>query len=50
MQALLDIRFGPGRILQPDAMVFLAPLPDGIDTPIERVPEICNVPRGSQAA
>ena len=41
MQAPLDVRFAPGRILQPDAMVFLAPLPDGIETPIERVPEIC---------
>ena len=40
-QSPLDVRFAPGRILQPDAMVFL----DAIDReqagPITRVPEIC---------
>lgn len=41
VQAPLDIRFGPGRILQPDAMVFVQILPDDIETPLERVPELC---------
>jgi Uma2 family endonuclease len=40
-QAPLDVRFGPNRILQPDAMVFLARLPDDSATPIERIPELC---------
>ncbi|MEY4576740.1 MAG: hypothetical protein RL701_1443 [Pseudomonadota bacterium] len=40
-QAPLDVRFGPGRILQPDAMVFLARLPDDSPTPIDRIPELC---------
>jgi Uma2 family endonuclease len=39
--APLDVRFGPGRILQPDAMIFLAVLPRDTATPVERVPEIC---------
>src|SRR5687767_8964228 len=38
MQAPLDVRFGPGRILQPDAMVFLEKLPRDIATPIDRIP------------
>lgn len=38
--APLDVRFGPGRILQPDLMVFLQPLPPGVETPIARVPEL----------
>lgn len=38
--APLDVRFGPSRILQPDLMVFLQPLPRGIETPITRVPEL----------
>ena len=40
-QAPLDVRFAPGRILQPDAMVFLARLPRDIPMPIDRVPDIC---------
>jgi Uma2 family endonuclease len=40
-QAPLDVRFAPGRILQPDAMVFLSRLERGRETPIDRVPEIC---------
>jgi Uma2 family endonuclease len=38
--APLDVRFGPSRILQPDLMVFLRPLPRDIETPITRVPEL----------
>jgi Uma2 family endonuclease len=37
----LDVRFGPGRILQPDAMVFLAALNFEERGPITRIPEIC---------
>lgn len=40
-QSPLDVRFAPGRILQPDAMVFLATLDLGEPGPITRVPEIC---------
>jgi len=40
-QAPLDVRFAPGRILQPDAMVFLATIDRGTPGPITRVPEIC---------
>jgi Uma2 family endonuclease len=40
-QAPLDVRFAPGRILQPDAMVFLSRLPREQKTPVDRVPEIC---------
>ena len=37
----LDIRFAPGRILQPDVCVFLEPLPRDTATPITRVPDLC---------
>ena len=37
----LDIRFAPGRILQPDVCVFLEPLPRDTATPIVRVPDLC---------
>ena len=37
----LDVRFGPDRILQPDAMVFLEVIPHDIAMPIARIPEIC---------
>lgn len=40
-QAPLDVRFAPGRILQPDAMVFLAPLRRDEPGPVDRVPELC---------
>lgn len=40
-QAPLDVRFGPGRILQPDAMVFRAVLAADVESPIDRVPDIC---------
>jgi Uma2 family endonuclease len=41
MQAPLDIRFAPGRILQPDAMVFLTTLSLDVAMPLERVPDLC---------
>lgn len=41
VQAPLDVRFAAGRILQPDAMVFLQALSPDIETPLDRVPEIC---------
>jgi Uma2 family endonuclease len=40
-QAPLDVRFGPDRILQPDAMVFLSRIERTHAGPIDRVPEIC---------
>jgi Uma2 family endonuclease len=40
-QAPLDVRFAPNRILQPDAMVFLARISRDQAGPIDRVPEIC---------
>jgi Uma2 family endonuclease len=40
-QAPLDVRLGANRIVQPDAMVFLAHIDRNQLGPIERVPEIC---------
>lgn len=40
-QAPLDVRFAPGRILQPDAMVFMSKLELRQAGPIDLVPEIC---------
>lgn len=40
-QSPLDIRFGPDRILQPDAFVLLDPVPLGHKGPLDRVPELC---------
>jgi Uma2 family endonuclease len=40
-QAPLDVRFAPDRILQPDAMVFMARLSREQQGPIDRIPEIC---------
>jgi Uma2 family endonuclease len=40
-QSPLDVRFAPGRILQPDAMVFLEVLPLDVAMPIERIPALC---------
>jgi Uma2 family endonuclease len=40
-QAPLDVRFGPNRILQPDAMVFLSRLTRAQAGPIDRIPDIC---------
>ena len=40
-QAPLDVRFGPNRILQPDAMVFLSRLERTQAGPVDRIPEIC---------
>lgn len=39
--APLDVRFAPGRILQPDAFLVLGSLADEQRSPIERVPELC---------
>jgi Uma2 family endonuclease len=41
VQAPMDVRFAPDRILQPDAMVFLAALDRDITAPIQRIPELC---------
>jgi|JI10StandDraft_1071094.scaffolds.fasta_scaffold160921_4 Uma2 family endonuclease len=38
--APLDVRFGPGRIAQPDLMVFLRPI-GTTQGPIDQVPELC---------
>lgn len=40
-QAPLDVRFAPGRILQPDAMIFLTKIERGQTGPIDRIPDIC---------
>jgi Uma2 family endonuclease len=40
-QSPLDVRFGPGRILQPDAMIFQGKLPSDAETPVELVPVVC---------
>lgn len=40
-QAPLDVRFGPGRILQPDVFVILAAIPYDHAGPIDRVPDLC---------
>lgn len=39
--APLDVRFGPGRILQPDAFVVLAPIPTDHSGPIDQIPGLC---------
>ncbi len=41
IQSPMDVRFAPARILQPDAMVFLEPLPREVAAPIEQIPELC---------
>jgi Uma2 family endonuclease len=41
VQAPFDVRFAAGRILQPDAMVFLAALPRDVGAPLDRIPELC---------
>lgn len=40
-QSPLDVRSARGRILQPDAMVFLARIPRDHKGPIDRIPELC---------
>jgi Uma2 family endonuclease len=40
-QAPMDIRFAPGRILQPDLFVILSQIPLGHKGPLLRVPELC---------
>lgn len=40
-QAPLDVRFAPGRILQPDAFVLFARVPRGHTGPIDTVPALC---------
>lgn len=40
-QAPLDVRFAPGRILQPDAFVILDGVPRDHGGPLDRVPELC---------
>lgn len=37
----LDVRFAPGRILQPDVCIFLDPLPRDAPMPLTRVPDLC---------
>lgn len=36
-----DIRFAPGRILQPDIFVFLATIPPDAEGPLDRIPDLC---------
>jgi Uma2 family endonuclease len=40
-QSPLDVRFGPGRILQPDAFVLFGRLAAGHRGPINRIPALC---------
>jgi Uma2 family endonuclease len=37
----LDVRFAPGRILQPDLLVFREPLVRPVKMPIDRIPDLC---------
>ncbi len=39
--APLDVRFAPGRILQPDAFVLLAKTPSNLEGPITAIPALC---------
>lgn len=39
--APLDVRFAPGRILQPDAFLLFKPLPLAHEGPIDDIPELC---------
>lgn len=41
VQAPMDVRFGPDRILQPDAMVFLEKLDRDAPSPLDRCPSVC---------
>lgn len=41
VQGPLDVRFAAGRILQPDAMVFLSKLDRHAASPLDRIPEVC---------
>jgi Uma2 family endonuclease len=40
-QSPLDVRFGPSRILQPDAFVILAEVDPDQEGPLHRVPDLC---------
>jgi len=40
-QSPIDVRFGPDRILQPDAFVILGPVPLDVAGPLDRIPELC---------
>lgn len=40
-QSPMDVRFGPSRILQPDAFVALARRPFREEGPLTRIPELC---------
>ncbi len=40
-QAPMDVRFAPGRILQPDLFVLFERVPLDHEGPIERIPELC---------
>lgn len=48
--APLDVRFGPGRILQPDAFVLFSHVPSDQVGPISQVPALCvEVMSGNRA-
>ena len=40
-QASLDVRFGPGRILQPDAFLMLDGVPLDVEGPLDQIPDLC---------
>lgn len=40
-QSPFDVRFGPDRILQPDAFVLLRAVPRDHSGPLDQIPEIC---------
>ena len=40
-QSPLDVRFGPGRILQPDAFLLFGRVPLAHQGPIDRIPALC---------
>lgn len=39
--AALDVRFAPGRILQPDVFVYVQPMPRPVRMPISVIPDLC---------
>jgi Uma2 family endonuclease len=47
-QAPLDVRFGHGRILQPDVFVLFDRIPFDHEGPLDRVPELCIEVRSSR--
>ncbi len=41
LAAPFDVRFAPGRILQPDLLVYVDPLERPVVMPVSRIPDLC---------